>query len=149
MAVLSPHVRAIESAHDYLGLSYQKIAEAIKADESTLHRWRSGGEPPPVFAARLEALEEFLDVLKETVSSGAGRSRVARDRGSGAQGAPPHRPHRRRQARSFNGLALRVELGDDHLTDGVPFRGLGYRHTRAAHADPSSTGEGQNLVLFL
>jgi uncharacterized protein (DUF2384 family) len=66
MAVLSPHVRAIENAHEYLGLSYQKIAEAIKADESTLHRWRSGGEPSPVFAARLEALEEFLDELKET-----------------------------------------------------------------------------------
>jgi len=66
MAVLSPHVRAIESAHEYLGLSYQKLAEAIKADESTLHRWRSGGEPSPVFAARLEALEEFLMELKET-----------------------------------------------------------------------------------
>jgi uncharacterized protein (DUF2384 family) len=66
MAVLIPHVRAIENAHEYLGLSYQKIAEAIKADESTLHRWRSGGEPSPVFAARLEALEEFLDELKET-----------------------------------------------------------------------------------
>ena len=66
MAVLSPHVRAIENAHEYLGLSYQKIAEAIKADESTLHRWRSGGEPSPVFAARLEALEEFLAELRET-----------------------------------------------------------------------------------
>jgi uncharacterized protein (DUF2384 family) len=66
MPVLSPHVRAIESAHEYLGLSYQKIAEAIKADESTLHRWRSGGAPSPVFAARLEALEELLDELKET-----------------------------------------------------------------------------------
>jgi uncharacterized protein (DUF2384 family) len=66
MGVLSPHIQAIERAHEYLGLSYQKIAEAIKADESTLHRWRSGGEPSPVFAARLEALEAFLDELRET-----------------------------------------------------------------------------------
>jgi uncharacterized protein (DUF2384 family) len=66
MAVLSPHIRSIEKAHDHLGLSYQKIAEAIKADESTLHRWRSGGEPSPVFAARLEALDEFLTELQET-----------------------------------------------------------------------------------
>jgi uncharacterized protein (DUF2384 family) len=70
MAVLSPHVQAIENAHEYLGLSYQKIAEAIKADESTLHRWRGGGEPSPVFAARIEALEEFLDELKETFRRG-------------------------------------------------------------------------------
>ena len=66
MAVASPHTRAIEDAHDYLGLSYQRIAKAIKADESTLHRWRSGGEPSPVFAARLEALEELLAELRET-----------------------------------------------------------------------------------
>jgi len=70
MAVLSPHIRAIENAHEYLGLSYLKIAEAIKADESTLHRWRGGGEPSPVFAARLEALEEFLDELNETFRRG-------------------------------------------------------------------------------
>jgi len=70
MAVLSAHVRVIENAHEYLGLSYQKLAEAIKADESTLHRWRGGGEPSPVFAARLEALEEFLDELKETFRRG-------------------------------------------------------------------------------
>ena len=66
MAVLSPHVRAIENAHDYLGLSYQKLAEAILADESTLHRWRNGSEPSPVFAARLKALEEFLTELRKT-----------------------------------------------------------------------------------
>jgi uncharacterized protein (DUF2384 family) len=75
MAVLSPHVRAIESAHEYLGLSYQKLAEALKADESTLHRWRSGGEPSPVFAARIEALEEFLVELRETFR----RPRAAQD----------------------------------------------------------------------
>lgn len=75
MAVLSPHVQTIEEAHDYLGLSYQKLAEAIKADESTLHRWRSGGEPSPVFAARLEALDEFLVQLRETFR----RSDDARD----------------------------------------------------------------------
>lgn len=66
MAVMSPHVQAIEEAHDYLGLPYHKLAKAIKADESTLHRWRSGGEPSPVFSARLEALEELLVQLRET-----------------------------------------------------------------------------------
>ena len=39
---------------------------ALRADESTLHRWRSGGDPSPVFSARLEALEEFLAELQET-----------------------------------------------------------------------------------
>lgn len=66
MPVLSPHVQAIEDAHEYLGLSYQKLAEALRADESTLHRWRSGGEPSPVFAARIEALDELLGEMRET-----------------------------------------------------------------------------------
>jgi hypothetical protein len=53
-----------------------------------LHRWRSGGEPLPVFAARLEALEEFLDELeetfrrRETLASGS-RPRFRRSRAVG------------------------------------------------------------------
>jgi putative toxin-antitoxin system antitoxin component (TIGR02293 family) len=54
-------IPGIEDAHDTLGLTYRQIAAALKADESTLHRWRTGGnEPSPVFAARLEALEDLL-----------------------------------------------------------------------------------------
>ena len=64
MAVLSPHVRAIENAHEYLGLSYQKLAEAIKADESTLHRWRSGGELSPVFAARRSGISPRAETFR-------------------------------------------------------------------------------------
>lgn len=75
MAVLSHHVRTVERAHDYLGLSYQKIADTLNADESTLHRWRNGAEPSAVFVARLEALEAFLAELEATFR----RPRAARE----------------------------------------------------------------------
>lgn len=68
MATLTPALRAIEHGHDFLGLTYAELARAIKADESTLHRWRAGDtEPSPVFLDRLEALGEFLTELERTV----------------------------------------------------------------------------------
>lgn len=67
MAVLQRQLRAIERAHEYLDLSYREIANAIRADESTLHRWRAGTtEPSPVFLDRLESLSRFLDQLDDT-----------------------------------------------------------------------------------
>jgi transcriptional regulator with XRE-family HTH domain len=73
MAVLDARLRAIERAHDSLDLSYREIASALRADESTIHRWRSGAtEPSPVFLDRLEALEELLDELDRTFRAADG-----------------------------------------------------------------------------
>lgn len=70
MAVLARQLRVVEKAHDRLGLSYREIAEALRADESTVHRWRSGAtEPSPVFLERLEALEELVTEVGRTFGS--------------------------------------------------------------------------------
>lgn len=69
-AVLARRLQAIEAAHDRLGLTYREVARALRADESTLHRWRGGEtEPSPVFLDRLEALEEFLAEVARTFRS--------------------------------------------------------------------------------
>ena len=58
-------IPGIEDAHNALGLTYRQIAAALGADESTLHRWRTGeNEPSPVFAARLEALDDLLREMR-------------------------------------------------------------------------------------
>lgn len=70
MAVLDARLRAIERAHEQLDLSYRDIASALRADESTVHRWRSGAtDPSPVFLDRLEALGELLEELDRTFRS--------------------------------------------------------------------------------
>ena len=51
----------------------------------------------------------------------------------------PPRPPARTQTRGADRSALRVEFGDGHLTEAVPFRGLAYRHTRPSHADLART----------
>jgi uncharacterized protein (DUF2384 family) len=56
----------IDQARDYLGLTLKQIAQAVKADESTLHRWRSGVTPSPVFLARLEALDDLVKEMRST-----------------------------------------------------------------------------------
>ena len=67
MPVLPRRLRAVERAHQYLDLSYREVARLLRADESTLHRWRSGeSEPSPVFLDRLESLGELLDELDRT-----------------------------------------------------------------------------------
>lgn len=68
MATLAHELRAVEQAHDLLGLTYAEVARAIRADESTIHRWRSGDSvPSPVFLDRLDALGELLGELRRTV----------------------------------------------------------------------------------
>jgi hypothetical protein len=69
MAVLATHLKPIEDAHDLLGLTYKQVAAALHADESTLHRWRSGeAEPSPVYRGRLDALGELVSELLDTVT---------------------------------------------------------------------------------
>jgi hypothetical protein len=44
------------------------VARAIKADESTVHRWRAANSvPSPIFLDRLDALGELLGELRRTV----------------------------------------------------------------------------------
>lgn len=67
-------LRCIEDAHDVLGLTFRQIAAALGADESTLHRWRSGeSEPRAVFVSRMEALRELQDEMLEAMSPEAAR----------------------------------------------------------------------------
>lgn len=67
MTVLPSALRFVERAHDELGLTYRELADALHADESTLHRWRNGDSTPsPVFMDRLDALGELLDEIQAT-----------------------------------------------------------------------------------
>jgi len=60
-------VDAIEHAHLSLQLTYSEIATAIAANESTLHRWRSGeSTPTAVFRLRLAALSDLINMLERT-----------------------------------------------------------------------------------
>jgi transcriptional regulator with XRE-family HTH domain len=71
---LASQLRYVEEAHDALGLTYRQLAAAIGADESTLHRWRSGeSEPRSVFLSRMDALHEFQQELFDTVTPRAAR----------------------------------------------------------------------------
>lgn len=59
----------IENGRGYLGLTLKQVALAVKADESTLHRWRTGSSPSPVFLSRLEALDELVEEMRRTFRS--------------------------------------------------------------------------------
>ena len=66
---LVQQLQYIEEAHDVLGLTWRQIAGALGADESTLHRWRSGeSEPRAVFISRMEALHELQVELLDLVT---------------------------------------------------------------------------------
>ena len=50
-----------------MGLTYKQVAGILRADESTLQRWRTGTtEPSPVFMNRLESLEELITEVRAT-----------------------------------------------------------------------------------
>jgi transcriptional regulator with XRE-family HTH domain len=71
---LASQLRYVEEAHDALGLTYRQLAAAIGADESTLHRWRSGeSEPRSIFLSRMDALHEFQQELLDVVAPGKAR----------------------------------------------------------------------------
>jgi uncharacterized protein (DUF2384 family) len=61
----------VERLHDEFGFTYGELAKAANTNEATLHRWRrgEGGEPTPVYQARLAALGAFLDELARTFRS--------------------------------------------------------------------------------
>jgi uncharacterized protein (DUF2384 family) len=66
MPITTELLPGIENGRGYLGLTLKQIARAVSADESTLHRWRTGSAPSPVFLSRLEALDELVDEMRRT-----------------------------------------------------------------------------------
>lgn len=54
---------ALERLHGEFGFTYEDLARALGTNESTLHRWRRGGEPTTVYLKRLAAFESFLEEL--------------------------------------------------------------------------------------
>jgi transcriptional regulator with XRE-family HTH domain len=71
---LAPQLQYVEEAHEKLGLTYRQIAGALGADESTLHRWRSGeSEPRAVSLGRMEALHELQTELLDLATPESAR----------------------------------------------------------------------------
>jgi hypothetical protein len=68
METVVRELEPVETLHDEFGFTYEDLARAISTTESTLHRWRkgAGGEPTPVYLARLAALGAFLEELTHT-----------------------------------------------------------------------------------
>lgn len=66
MHTTTPALPGIENGREYLGLTLKQVAQAVKADESTLHRWRTGSTPSPVFLSRLEALDDLVGEMRKT-----------------------------------------------------------------------------------
>ena len=62
----SPYpVEAIKRARRTLQFTYAEVAQAITADQSTLHRWQSGQSRPTAGSRlRLIALAELIDALE-------------------------------------------------------------------------------------
>ena len=75
---LAPQLQYVEDAHDVLGLTFRQLADALGADESTVHRWRSGdSEPRSVFISRMEALHELHTELLDAMTPEAARRWLA------------------------------------------------------------------------
>jgi hypothetical protein len=61
-------LHAIDEVQELLGLQLKQIAQVLGADESTLHRWRSGfvpGGPSKMYLMKLETLHEFVTELRD------------------------------------------------------------------------------------
>ena len=67
------HLPGIDAAQEVLGLSLDEIARAVRADPSTLYRWREGGTPTQAYLDRLMRLQE----LAEEVERALGHDQIA------------------------------------------------------------------------
>lgn len=72
MPTSSSPLFCIGQAYEVPWLTYSEIASALSAEESTVHRWRSGGKrASPVFRARLATLDDLLAALRSAFGSSA------------------------------------------------------------------------------
>lgn len=68
---MSDPILLLEQARRDLGFTYSELACIISADESTLHRWRSGtSRPSAAYAVRLAALRDLLAALAASSPEG-------------------------------------------------------------------------------
>lgn len=59
----------IDAARDTLGLSLEEVADAVRANPSTLYRWRSGDATPnDASIERLRRLEELSDEVRRSLA---------------------------------------------------------------------------------
>jgi hypothetical protein len=63
MATQLQELAALERLRDDFGFTYDDLAAALVTNASTLHRWRSGTEPTPIYLQRLAAFASFLEEL--------------------------------------------------------------------------------------
>lgn len=63
MATQIRELAALERLHAEFEFTYEDLALSLGTGESTLHRWRRGGEPTTVYLKRLAAFESFLEEL--------------------------------------------------------------------------------------
>ncbi len=63
MALQLQELEALERLRDDFGFTYDDLAAALVTNASTLHRWRGGTEPTPIYVQRLAAFASFLDEL--------------------------------------------------------------------------------------
>lgn len=63
MATLARELTALERLHEDFGFTYDDLAGALHTGGSSLHRWRRGHKPSPVYLRRLAAFESFLEEL--------------------------------------------------------------------------------------
>jgi transcriptional regulator with XRE-family HTH domain len=55
----------IDAAQEVLGLTIEEIAQAVRANPSTLYRWREGGTPSQGFLDRLMRLEDLAAAIQQ------------------------------------------------------------------------------------
>jgi hypothetical protein len=53
----------IDAGQEVLGLSLEEIARAVRADASTLYRWREGSIPTQAYLDRLTRLQELAEEI--------------------------------------------------------------------------------------
>ncbi len=73
MATQLQELEALERLHEDFGFTYDELATALVTNASTLHRWRAGTEPTPIYLQRLAAFASFLEELDALLGPGAQR----------------------------------------------------------------------------
>lgn len=73
MAIQLQELEALERLREEFGFTYDELATALVTNASTLHRWRAGTEPTPIYLQRLAAFASFLEELDALLGPAAQR----------------------------------------------------------------------------